>query len=60
MRLRNVCKVYRNLADGPKSLRHLDTTFTDSHHTLQWKNTASEMVAKVKSFSEVVRDAAAS
>jgi hypothetical protein len=56
-RLRDFCKVYRNLADGPKSLRNLDGTFTSSSHTLAWKKKAEEMVAKVKSFSELSRGA---
>jgi hypothetical protein len=54
-RLREVCNVYRNLADGPNSLRHLDLTFTGSRETLKWKNKAAEMVVKVKSFSEISR-----
>ena len=59
-RLRVVCKVYRNLADGPKSLRNLDYTFTDSSDTLEWKNKAGEMVAKLKPFSEFMRGAGVS
>ena len=59
-RLRIVCKVYRNLADGPKSLRNLDYTFTDSSDTLEWKNKAGEMVAKLKPFSEFMRGAGVS
>jgi len=59
-RLRAVCKVYRNLADGPKSLRHLDTTFPNSSETFEWKKKADEMVAKLKPFSELLRDAAVS
>lgn len=54
-RLRDFCQVYRNLADGPKSLRKLDDTFTGSRDILGWKNKAGEMVAKVKSFSELSR-----
>ena len=56
-RLRDVCMVYRNLADGPKSLRNLDGTFTSSIHTPEWKKKAGDMVAKVKSFSELSRGA---
>jgi len=56
-RLREFCKVYRNLADGPRSLRNLDVTFTDSRHTLRWKQKTHDMVAKLKPFSEVLRGA---
>ena len=56
IRLRNFCKIYRNLADGPKSLRNLDDAFNTEHpDALQWKKKAGEVVAKVKSFSEVSR-----
>jgi len=54
-RLRAYCKVYRNLADGPRSLRNLDDTFTDSSRTLGWKQNTHSMVAKLKPFSEFLR-----
>ena len=56
-RLRAVCDVYRNLADGPKSLRNLDATFMGSSDTLAWKKRAGEIVAKLKLFSEFSRAA---
>lgn len=59
-RLRGVCKVYINLADGPQSLRNLDITFDDPRYseTLEWKKKAGEMVATLKPFSRVLRGAA--
>jgi len=54
-RLREYCKVYRNLADGPRSLRNLDDTFTYSSRTRGWKQNTHSMVAKLKPFSEVLR-----
>jgi hypothetical protein len=57
LRLRAVCKVYRNLADGPKSLRNPDDTFMHSGNTLDWKNKTGEMVAKLKPFSEFLMGA---
>ena len=59
LRLEEVCRVYRNLAEGPKTLLNLDATFKGSGYTLEWKNKAKGMVAKVKSFSEVSRSASA-
>jgi hypothetical protein len=55
-RLRAFCRVYRNLADGPRSLRNLDDTFPDSIHTNEWKQDTHNKVAKLKSFSEVLSD----
>jgi hypothetical protein len=59
-RLRDVCMVYRNLADGPRTLRNLDDTFSGSSYTVVWKKTARDMVAKLKPFSEVLRGAGVS